>query len=617
MRLEEKNQEIKKIDNLSLLLLLIVAVFFYLKTIHFDFVYDDIGLFLKNNYYKEPFGSIFKAFIPGYISAAIYNPIPAAFFFCIFKLVGALPSVFHGINIFLFLAITALLYKILAQLLKNRIVAWFAVLLYVMHPTHAECVCWFSGNGYLFATLFSLISFEFFLKGIKKSGYDLKNFSISFIFFVMGILSQPATITLPIIFLAYTLFFCKKQIKSALSFCLYSLIPIFVYCSFTITISMMRFNTGASIMSFGTKLMVYAKYIFNAFFAKDYMPIYPYGAGFSIASKWLFPSILLIVGVIAVILFSKDRILRFSLLALMLSILQYSHLIIETAFKYADRYLFFATIFSSLLIPYIIFKVVHKQALAVLLLLPFIIYFGIALNDYTQCWENGDTLWSYSYQKNPTAKIVIYNLGQQYFEKEDFKNALPFNLKALENNPLKLDLYMMLLRDRFELGQYQKGAELIPKIKALLKCKAESTNPYSSMYKYMAINAYMAGDINSMPELFFQGIEEDKNYPNELIHAVKLQKDGKYSEAIAIYQVFLKSGVYAPDIEKLLFASIESQRDQHDMTKLREKILKLNGLMLERHKAIENRDSKQFDKLMTEIQNIDREYSEKLYPNSI
>jgi hypothetical protein len=97
-----------------------------------------------------------------------------------------------------------LLYALVWQLAKRKLVALTAALIFAVHPLHAQAlppVAWISGRTDLFVTFFYLVAFLLFIRGVTRKSFVLMGLSLCS--FALALLAKEMAVTLPVMLLAY------------------------------------------------------------------------------------------------------------------------------------------------------------------------------------------------------------------------------------------------------------------------------------------------------------------------------------------------------------------------------------------------------------------------------
>ncbi len=117
---------------------------------------------------------------------------------------------FHIINAFLVLILARRLIELFddsSRLTRN--VSLAAGLLFLLHPSHTECVSWISGRADLIATFFSLASLISYISYLRAK--RLPRVAFSLLCFALALLAKEAAICLPFVMLVIGGVFALKE----------------------------------------------------------------------------------------------------------------------------------------------------------------------------------------------------------------------------------------------------------------------------------------------------------------------------------------------------------------------------------------------------------------------
>ena len=134
-----------------------ITLILYANTLRHGFVLDDEVVIVKNEYVQKGIKGIPSILshdsFAGYgrvgegksvVEGGRYRPLSLIFFAVIYSLSGANALIFHLFAIVLYACTCVLLYRFLLLMLKDRAyhqeIAWFATLLFTVHPVHTEVV---------------------------------------------------------------------------------------------------------------------------------------------------------------------------------------------------------------------------------------------------------------------------------------------------------------------------------------------------------------------------------------------------------------------------------------------------------------------------------------------
>jgi tetratricopeptide (TPR) repeat protein len=206
-----------KILSFPILALLITAA--YVPTFSGEFILDDRPLVKNNALIREfrtpafylshedgvSYGNL-SGFHTGY-----YRPLISVFYTLDYKVWGMKPSGFRTTNLILHLLTCMVLYYCMMELGGGRLVAFAIALLFGLHPVNTETVAWISARNNILVTLFSLLSFYFYLKSKNERGMWAG--LLSCLSFMAALLCKEfAVMLLPIFFLYNRLTVNKSKV---------------------------------------------------------------------------------------------------------------------------------------------------------------------------------------------------------------------------------------------------------------------------------------------------------------------------------------------------------------------------------------------------------------------
>jgi tetratricopeptide (TPR) repeat protein len=178
----------------------------YLRTLGYDFVYDDIPQILKNPAIQD--WRYLPQYFTSHVLAAIYTNSAGNYYRPLFLLwlrlnyvwFGAHPAGWHATSVLCHVAATWLVFGLAQQLTRDRMIACSAALLFGLHPAHIENVAWISGASDLLMTCFVLASCSAFLSSCESKKASMRVLSLGL--FVLAMLSKEPAIVLPLLIFA-------------------------------------------------------------------------------------------------------------------------------------------------------------------------------------------------------------------------------------------------------------------------------------------------------------------------------------------------------------------------------------------------------------------------------
>ena len=188
---------------------LYLATAIYLRTIFFDYVYDDAALILVNpwmaswKFVPTMFTHSFWAFLEIPRQIDFYRPLVMLSFAVIFRVLGAAPGWFHLTAAGLHILATYLVYRLACETTDDRLAAAIAAGIFGLHPTKVETVAWISGISDSLSFVFFLSSMIWYFKWRKNSVQAPKQLIISAGFLLLALFSKESAIFAPCLIAIY------------------------------------------------------------------------------------------------------------------------------------------------------------------------------------------------------------------------------------------------------------------------------------------------------------------------------------------------------------------------------------------------------------------------------
>ncbi len=194
----------------------VATALLYAPTVRAGFLrFGDASNFLANPDYRGLSAANLKWMLLRFQVAGSYQPVTWLTHGLDYLLWGMNPAGYHLGNVLLAAAGAAATYGLAARLLRRasapeaseagllRLCAAFAALLFWVHPQRVEVVAWASQRGYLLAALFAVLSLDAYLKAHEPGQEErrLRRLALAAGFFVLSLLSKPAALGLPLLFL--------------------------------------------------------------------------------------------------------------------------------------------------------------------------------------------------------------------------------------------------------------------------------------------------------------------------------------------------------------------------------------------------------------------------------
>jgi len=474
------NKVMFKDKYLKVLLPVILALFsfeVYFNSLDNDFVYDD-NLIIKNNenlkYFKKNLPSFFNLDYFKIASndniEASYRPISTFSYYLNYALWKLNPAGYRLFNLLFHIFNVILLYCLINMILKNRINAFIATLIFSAHPVLTETMNSITYNEDIFALFFMLLSFIFFIKINSEKKFSFKKIfliTVNYLFYFLGLLSKEMVITLPVIILVYDIIFDEKKIdiKSIISkiyskkyyYAGYIIVSVvFLFMTFVILknpnkIKEIHYGSLFQRIIFAPlnafKLIGLAFYPFNL--SADHPFAYPQNFFdlFNLIS-WISVSGI-IISAFFIYRLSKQIFLGiFWFLITLTPVLN----IFELYNPIAERYLYIPAVGFSIVISFAIIKIIEylkvnnnaKFYIKVTIITIIVLVYSFTAINRNRVWKNDFTLWSDTVKKSPDSARVNLNYAIGLSDNNRLDEAEKAFLKTISLNPKEYKAYFML-----------------------------------------------------------------------------------------------------------------------------------------------------------------------------
>lgn len=299
--------EKKKTAKFFIIIAFCIPVLLYIQTINFGFTYFDDNTIIKNNIYiLNNFNNFNKVFLTDAFlskSSSFYRPLQSLSYMLDILISGPNSTwMFHLSNILLFGLISLTFFISLKKLSISSELALLGILVYFTHPLFVSTVAWVPARGDLQNTLFSILSFLFFIFFMKERKYVY--LFLTWITFTIALFCKETAVILPILFTIYFLTFSKDKYfdkKILFIIFLYFLSGLFWFLMRSNAIINEGSNEEIGLISFLSNLRTLPESITKFFIPYDNNPI---------PSFSLFKTLmgLIIIGLLCIFLYKNNRI---------------------------------------------------------------------------------------------------------------------------------------------------------------------------------------------------------------------------------------------------------------------------------------------------------------------
>ncbi len=419
--------------------------------------YDDPEYVTNNSYIKKFTVQNVKAIFEGK-ATILYVPLTVFTYMIEYKLFGENAKVFHAVNLLLHIINCLLLLQILLRLqIKNGHFIWLILLFFSINPLVTESVCWITERKDVLYCLFYFLAVIKYLDFQKTNNY--KYLVIAFVWFILSCFSKPMAVSLPVIFMLYSVYKAKKiEIKSVML-----LIPFFIVSFIFSIVSVVFIKTNAPITGSITQYSVIEKLTLffselGYYFLKPFLPfnqkfinLFPEkGTLFANSSIMVFALLSLILfAIIAYLVFNKkNKLFGLLFLCWIIFLLPVLQVYPNTHSYVSERYFYVSIIFPVALLC-ISLQYFNLSSTTFKAIIPLYFFCFIFLTfKRSTVWKDSKTLFEQELKVDSDNTYALNNLGHYYNTKKEFATAIPFLQKAavLDSiSPLVLNNYAWAL----------------------------------------------------------------------------------------------------------------------------------------------------------------------------
>ncbi len=434
--------------------------------------WDDPAQVFENQDIKNlNFKKIIKIFSSTYVG--MYQPISTLTYAMEHKYYADDPSIYHTTNIYLHLLNIILVFWFVLLLAKgDKVAAGIASALFALHPINVETVAWISTRSNLLFALFSLLTLISYLKYIKNDKRNLF-YILSFLCFILAILSKSQAIVLPPLIVLFDFFYKRKHFKKQVI----EKIPFFIIAIlFGLITFYTRKPSGDSIgwdINGIIDKMLYICYAITWYLFKLIAPfnlcaVHYYHDkvnNYLPAIFYVTPFILSLLTFFILKIRKKQRELFYAILFFIISISVTLPFFILGSFFIADRYAYVPYIGLFWFIGFKLsefyknsnsYKFFNIKYLWVFILLLSIIlsYLSYKRN---LVWKNSKTLYKDVVYKKPYSYLGWYSLANSYQDENETEKSILLYHKALKLNPYDASVYLNLANSYNNKNDYWKA----------------------------------------------------------------------------------------------------------------------------------------------------------------
>ncbi len=431
-------------------LLSILTVCVYARSLTLGFVYDDHGLF--DNPFILSWKNVLKAFNEDTSlehASNFYRPLTALWQGLVYKLAATSPIGWHLSAILLYTLCVVLVFRLSVSLLNNRGLAMLAAAVFALHPAHVEAVTWVSDSADPLLTALVLFSALAFLRWLR-SGSPVW-WATSWLLAAACCFVKETGVLMPALLLVLAL--CVESTVSEPAILMTGFSFLLSSCGFLVLRSHILHGFSHPLSTAGNREMVLTLpaalwfYFSHLVFPVSLGPCYPLAFVSNWRSEAFVLPLLLLTAILAVTgwLFrrmSERRLFWFCAVWMLVPLAAPLYLKLFPDFELVhDRYLFIPTIAFGVALAAAVRALSSKAperranyslaiATAVLLMA------SAAETIYCQgVWQSDTSLFQRAVDLTPRNARALVNLGVTKLQKGDYPEGISLLKRALEIQP--------------------------------------------------------------------------------------------------------------------------------------------------------------------------------------
>jgi hypothetical protein len=415
------------------------TTFLYLRTIFFDYVYDDSELIITNPWMAswKCVPAIFTHSFWGFLEFPrlidFYRPLVMLTFAAVFHVFGPAPGWFHLMAGLLHVLATYLVYRLGCEATGDHILAAIAAGVFGLHPTKVETAAWISGISDSLSLVFFLASMISYFKWRTEEQHTRRSLFVSATFLLLALFSKEAAIFAPVLIAINELCLAKGKIRDRLVVTARAAWPFVAVTIFALIARMLLIRTplGHQVnripirATFFTAPQATLWYLRQQLWPADLSVQYPMMIvkHFSM-SGFLLPLLLLVAVLIAVIAAVRKNATAIFFLSWFLVTLG-PIILYHITLQEHDRYFYFSSVSSSMGIAYLLTKVRRFGVIANSIVV-FALFVGMTISTfvYESYWDNETKLFTRAVRiardnSDASSYLVSIYLGQKQYDKAE------------------------------------------------------------------------------------------------------------------------------------------------------------------------------------------------------
>ncbi|MBK5276305.1 MAG: tetratricopeptide repeat protein [Desulfuromonadales bacterium] len=432
---------------IACLLLSTITFGVYFKTASHEFLnYDDAEYVTENPHVVSGItgSNIFWAFTTSH--SANWHPITWISHMLDVQIYGMNPRGHHITNVIIHTVNSVLLLLLLLRFSGALWQSLFVAALFALHPLHVESVAWIAERKDVLSAFFCFLTLLFYgeySRNLKPAFYIL-----AFLSFMLGLMSKPMLVTLPVIMLLVDLWPLDRYRYARDDQCLRHLfgrflslvkekIPFFLLSVLSAIVTFLAQALDNSVVSphdidFNIRtiniVISYVKYIVKTIFPHNLAVYYPYPTSFQIWMIFVSFTILIIVTTLVIRFGREYPYLPMGWFWFLFTLVPVIGLIQVGSQSMADRYSYIPLVGLFIMvawgIPDLTRGLKHRNSLLTFFASAIIFISAILTWQQLDYWRDSTSLFKHALQVTTDNDVAHYTLGLALFHKGDLDGAI-------------------------------------------------------------------------------------------------------------------------------------------------------------------------------------------------
>lgn len=518
------------------LVLIILGVLVFGRTIWFGYTYFDDDIFILKHYSSiSSISQCVTAFQIPYFGP-YYRPILAVSFILDAQISGTSPWMYHCSNVLYHLIASCLTFSLLSRLQLSRATAFLGSVLFTINPIVTQCVAWIPGRNDSLLTIFVLLSCIALIRFLSTQRWYL--FFIHLMLFFLCLLTKESALVFPFLCL-YVLWFLQRvpvvSKKSAALAAGWSCMIVVWFFMRKIALEGVRQQYTASTLVSNLRVIIEVLGKMVLPFRLSPFPTFdPFSLILGIVVAAVIAAVLVVYRPV------RNRLSLFALLWFLLFILPslVIHVDVEHRYHYLESRAYASVIGLSMFVA-ALFQT-RLQGIGKwggrFFVLAALMYGLIAMN-YTTNFEDPVSYWTDAVQMSPSSADAYFNLGLVYMEvRKNPERAVEGYKQAIALDPMRSEYHNNLgivygqqgalkqAEVEFEKASELKPADPFPQSNLGYLCFLR--NDFPAAEKHLEKALVLDSNFTDAQRMLVDLYSREKKYDQMRYYADRLQRIG-------------------------------------------------------------------------------------------